>query len=66
MERVPLSVRTDHQDFEVLAGRIQESRYFQNIDISLLKELLRQGEICLLYTSPSPRDVNRSRMPSSA
>ena len=35
MERVPLSVRADHQDFEVLAGRIQESRYFQNIDISL-------------------------------
>ena len=48
MERVPLSVRTDHQDFEVLAGRIQESRYFQNIDISLLKELLRQGEILSL------------------
>ena len=47
MERVPLSVRSDHQDFEVLAGRIQESRYFQNIDISLLKELLRQGEIVL-------------------
>ena len=23
-------------------------------------------EDCLLYTSPSPRDVNRSRMPSSA
>ena len=23
-------------------------------------------DICLLYTSPSPRDVNRSRMPSSA
>ena len=22
--------------------------------------------ICLLYTSPSPRDVSRSRMPSSA
>ena len=22
--------------------------------------------VCLLYTSPSPRDVNRSRMPSSA
>ena len=22
--------------------------------------------LCLLYTSPSPRDVNRSRMPSSA
>ena len=25
-----------------------------------------QYKICLLYTSPSPRDPNRSRMPSSA
>ena len=25
-----------------------------------------QGEICLLYTSPSPRDQRGSRMPSSA
>ena len=24
------------------------------------------GEPCLLYTSPSPRDVEESRMPSSA
>ena len=24
------------------------------------------SEICLLYTSPSPRDRTRSRMPSSA
>ena len=29
-------------------------------------EAARQGEICLLYTSPSPRDVEESRMPSSA
>ena len=27
---------------------------------------LSQGETCLLYTSPSPRDRTRSRMPSSA
>ena len=26
----------------------------------------RQGYTCLLYTSPSPRDFVRSRMPSSA
>ena len=25
-----------------------------------------QGNICLLYTSPSPRDRQKSRMPSSA
>ena len=27
---------------------------------------LTEGYICLLYTSPSPRDLYRSRMPSSA
>ena len=26
----------------------------------------RGGEVCLLYTSPSPRDATLSRMPSSA
>ena len=25
-----------------------------------------EGRVCLLYTSPSPRDVEESRMPSSA
>ena len=25
-----------------------------------------QGDSCLLYTSPSPRDLSTSRMPSSA
>ena len=25
-----------------------------------------EGEVCLLYTSPSPRDLRASRMPSSA
>ena len=35
----------------------------------VLRELprnLRQADLCLLYTSPSPRDRTRSRMPSSA
>ena len=27
---------------------------------------IRQNLPCLLYTSPSPRDMRRSRMPSSA
>ena len=29
-------------------------------------QLYRNGETCLLYTSPSPRDTSSSRMPSSA
>eukprot|EP00831_Metopus_contortus_P016439 TRINITY_DN16897_c0_g1_i1.p1 TRINITY_DN16897_c0_g1~~TRINITY_DN16897_c0_g1_i1.p1 ORF type:complete len:514 (-),score=89.64 TRINITY_DN16897_c0_g1_i1:76-1617(-) len=34
--------------------------------IKLLREKLKQLQICLLYTSPSPRDLSTSRMPSSA
>ena len=33
---------------------------------TLLEKDLTQAESCLLYTSPSPRDRTRSRMPSSA
>ena len=32
----------------------------------VLMDIQIEGEICLLYTSPSPRDRTRSRMPSSA
>ena len=31
-----------------------------------LKSILRDSWTCLLYTSPSPRDLSTSRMPSSA
>ena len=31
-----------------------------------LEKLFEQFRVCLLYTSPSPRDVEESRMPSSA
>ena len=31
-----------------------------------MKGLLNEGNDCLLYTSPSPRDRQKSRMPSSA
>ena len=33
---------------------------------SLIVGLAQWFETCLLYTSPSPRDVEESRMPSSA
>ena len=32
----------------------------------LVPELISQFQHCLLYTSPSPRDRQKSRMPSSA
>ena len=34
--------------------------------IELSNEILKEDKTCLLYTSPSPRDSFRSRMPSSA
>ena len=38
----------------------------QNIILNSGKAILGSDNICLLYTSPSPRDRTRSRMPSSA
>ena len=34
--------------------------------IQAVRSILKTANICLLYTSPSPRDRTRSRMPSSA
>ena len=40
---------------------------FQNGVVANLKSSrIAQGYVCLLYTSPSPRDKRQSRMPSSA
>ena len=47
-------INSEHQNIEVLASSPQYN----------LKSA--DSFICLLYTSPSPRDVEESRMPSSA
>ena len=44
-------------------NRIQEHH---NKKINLDKRMLEAYYACLLYTSPSPRDLSTSRMPSSA
>ena len=38
------------------------------VGVSALYHLAKKGwsDVCLLYTSPSPRDATLSRMPSSA
>ena len=46
-----------------LAPRVLEAFRHERMDVSIFREM---GELCLLYTSPSPRDRTRSRMPSSA
>ena len=50
--------------------RLAITTFFLNLPIRRLKRgvfhMCGIYNICLLYTSPSPRDVSRSRMPSSA
>ena len=41
-------------------------KYANRHDISVIGVSCKQSSICLLYTSPSPRDGLLSRMPSSA
>ena len=46
-------------------GDAREESYYDVLK-QLWEELGSQLSSCLLYTSPSPRDRTRSRMPSSA
>ena len=45
-------------DYEVMVRPVDEA--------AIKSAMLAENTRCLLYTSPSPRDRTRSRMPSSA
>ena len=51
---------------EGLWNRHKMLKHNTTSDVRDIKELFRKPQTCLLYTSPSPRDRQRSRMPSSA
>ena len=57
-------LKTPLAALNIYNGLIQEA----DIDPASVKEFatLSEQELCLLYTSPSPRDLHVSRMPSSA
>ena len=57
------SVNAEPESEEPLFHAEWERRIFA---LTLATGMLGQWNICLLYTSPSPRDRTRSRMPSSA
>ena len=72
-EKAKELVVTDESQVEEMKqareGRLMLVKVRTNAD-KIRKELkadsLAYGKACLLYTSPSPRDRTRSRMPSSA
>ena len=49
----------------LISGLPQVEDHLLGVEV-LTEFLARKGELCLLYTSPSPRDRQKSRMPSSA
>ena len=58
------NTETDHEATLYSANTVESFM----LNPSLVEELLVEGAntFCLLYTSPSPRDLSTSRMPSSA
>ena len=54
---------SEHQWAEVMLG---DESYAGSESYFKLKRAIKDIMGCLLYTSPSPRDRTRSRMPSSA
>ena len=64
-------VRAFYVGDEMVGGySLNQEQPFFHIDMIPTEELkslpIQYSDICLLYTSPSPRDRTRSRMPSSA
>ena len=55
-------------EVEALKTRLNKIERGQEVAVSAAywQAVERERDSCLLYTSPSPRDVKRSRMPSSA
>ena len=50
-----------------LVDKILEYKRYKEVSAKMVEmETLRMMMVCLLYTSPSPRDRQKSRMPSSA
>ena len=53
-------------DVTLRDGEQQAGLAFNYDDKIRIAEGLAEAGVCLLYTSPSPRDLSTSRMPSSA
>ena len=60
---VAISPELDYECYDTLNRRVEDPYYRQ---IGIFYASRCDPKICLLYTSPSPRDLSTSRMPSSA
>ena len=58
LEQALVRIPTVNTGFMPTGNETEACRY--------IEKWLSEDSICLLYTSPSPRDLSTSRMPSSA
>ena len=77
-ERYPFPLDFDYSNFEKYLEKVEDFALGKNLPEGYVQSttlwLVEENEIvgvtnirhCLLYTSPSPRDRQKSRMPSSA
>ena len=62
VEKIDLQEHNEH--FKITNNEVINTKTNSKVIFSGIKT--SSGNICLLYTSPSPRDRQKSRMPSSA
>ena len=65
-ERLALALDTFNVTFDADIATANRDLSVTGRSISRIGDNGIQGDVCLLYTSPSPRDLSTSRMPSSA
>ena len=62
-----MAMKLDHEDLNRLIDKISTSDIQEfSLEGEDFKLEIKRNLLCLLYTSPSPRDATLSRMPSSA
>ena len=63
---IALTPSTEEMGCMSMVPRSHKQNILPHQDTFAENNILTRGQVCLLYTSPSPRDRTRSRMPSSA
>ena len=67
-----MAMKLDHDDLDRLIEKISTSDIQEfslegeDFKLEIKRNVFDQNQVCLLYTSPSPRDGLLSRMPSSS
>ena len=64
--QLPEFISTEYELFTKFIEKYYEAQEVQGGTLDVISNLQDYADICLLYTSPSPRDNRVSRMPSSA